>query len=542
MDIIGLPPVSRTCADFEIFLFNEERETLLCDEDYTAIVRRTYKAVDEFGNEDECSHTIYIERVDLDGIIFPESLSVLSGNAISCGDTLIDFDQFGVPLPWPNDPTTGSGSGVPIICDPDISNGLICPLTGSGTGVPLVPGSNQALCSAAIIYTDIELPEIGCVRKIMRTWEVREWWCNGESSIGGVQLIEVVDDIAPVFDCPDDITVSTNDNCAGSVNLPSVDAFDECGHDIIVAIETPNGIIHSNGGLAELEVGENTVTYVVSDECYNQNRCDVNVTVRDNTEPVAICERFTVVSISTNGNTVLSAEDVDDGSWDECGLDRIEVRRMDTLCVASDTLFGNYVNICCADVGTDLMVVFQAVDKGGNTNRCMVNVEVQDKISASLVCPPDVTIDCRVAYDLNNLGLTFGLPEVVDNCADLDDLLEFPTANVNQCGIGDITRRFELQDENGLTLQTCFQHIFIENTTPFVGANILWPLNYEITGGCSLDDLNPQNLPDNYNFPVFTSGDDECSLLGFDYEDKVFEAFPGSGECAHIERTWTVIN
>jgi len=36
--------------------------------------------------------------------------------------------------------------------------------------------------------------------------------------------------------------------------------------------------------------------------------------------------------------------------------------------------------------------------------------------------------------------------------------------------------------------------------------------------------------------------DDNCSLLGYDYEDKVFTTTGGSGECARIERTWTVIN
>ena len=67
------------------------------------------------------------------------------------------------------------------------------------------------------------------------------------------------------------------------------------------------GFVKSNGGEASIPVGVNTVTYEVSDSCYNQNllACQINVTVRDNTEPVAICEQDMVVSISTNSNTFI---------------------------------------------------------------------------------------------------------------------------------------------------------------------------------------------------------------------------------------------
>ena len=542
LDLIGVPPAVGNCAPFEVFLASEEREAYTCHDDFTHRVTRTYRAVDSFGNSSECTHTVYIERVDLDEIHFPESLSIATGNAISCGDSIIEFDANGIPLPWPSDPLTGTGSGVPILCDPLVTNGLICPSTGSGTGVPLIPGQTEQLCSAVVLYTDIELPEIGCVKKIMRTWEVREWWCNGENSAGGIQLIEIVDDVPPVIECPNDFTVTTNDSCAGSVTLPGITAYDECGHDVSVAIDYPYGFFQGNGGDVELKLGVNNVTYIASDECYNQSECDVRVTVRDDTEPVAICERFTVVSISQSGNTILTAESLDDGTWDECGLDRVEVARMDTSCFAIDTIFDESITLCCEDVGKDLMVVFQAVDVSGNTNRCMVNVEVQDKTIPVMTCPGDVTIDCREPYDLNNLSASFGEPTIVDNCAQTQEIFEIVVDDVNQCGIGDILRTFEIRDDNGFVLQKCKQHIFIQNQTPFVASNIQWPLNYDVIGGCGLDDLLPQNLPDLYNFPVFLAGDDECSLLGYDYEDKVFESIPGSGECAHIERTWTVIN
>ena len=548
--VLDFPPATGGCADFEVGLLSEKRNVFDCHPLYTQTVTRTYFARDEFGNTDTCSHILTLERVDLDNIIFPPMYSVGTANAISCRDDVFEFDENGIPLPWPKDPLTGSGTGVPILCDPAITNGVFCPPSNDYSGTPLIPHglymgqttipTSQA-CNVAVIYTDIELPKIGCVRKIMRQWEVREWWCSGESSNGQLQLIEIIDDQAPEFDCPNDFTVTTNYDCAGSVLMPSVYAHDECGTVINYKIDYPNGLLQENGGYIDLELGTSTVEYIVSDDCYNSSNCYVDVTVEDHTNPVAICELYKVVSLGQSGETLVFAEPFDNGSWDECALDRFEVRRMDTTCVAADTLFGESVTFCCSDIGDEVMVVFRAWDKAQNYNDCMVRVEVQDKLIPDFDCPPDVTIDCHDIYDLNNLDLTFGELITYDNCA-AAQVDEIVIDNVNQCGIGTIQRIFEYRDQFENVLKHCKQVITITNNTPFVGSNILWPLDYEVDGGCTIQDLSPENLPEPYGFPTFTAGDDECSLLGYDYEDKFFEAPPGSGECGKIERTWTVIN
>ena len=571
LDVLGLPTATAACGglDFRVTLHNETRERLDCDPDYTHRIVRTYRATDEMGNFDECSHEILLERVDLSNIMFPENRTVATNNAISCNDETYIFDENGIPLPWLYSSITGSGSGfvgsgtsgVPFICDPNITDGVFCPLTGSGNGAPLipmggatditfegevilVPGAVNQVCNSVVLYTDLELPQVGtgCVRKVMRTWEVREWWCNGENTTGGVQLIEIVDDEAPEFECPEDMTVTTNDYCAAAVELPGVDAYDECGSGIIVQIDFPKGFINGNGGLADLDVGDNIVTYIVSDSCYNSSSCSLEVTVRDDTEPVTICEQTTVVSISLNGTTLVYADSFDDGSWDECGLDGFAVRRMDTTCIAADTLFDESVSFCCADAGSEVMVVFRAYDLGGNYNDCMVRVQVQDKDIPLISCPADVTIDCREAYDLNNLGLVFGQADVTDNCAAQQVVTETVSTDVNQCGIGEIVREFELRSLDSVTVyRTCKQRITVVNFTPFVESNIQWPLDYDTTGVCNYN-IGPDELPELYSYPQFLAGDDECSLLGWDYEDRIFETRDGLGECAYIERTWSVIN
>ena len=569
IDILGLPPATSSCAglSFEVTLHSETKVKLTCDPNYTHRVQRTYRATDVRGNFVECSHEIVLERVDLTAIMFPEWRTQSTGNAISCSDKGFIFDENGYPKPWLNSNLTGSGSssGVPFICDMDVTNGVLCPLTGSGAA-PLIPiggatdidedgnviiieGEANQFCNSAIFYTDVEQFSTECTKKIIRTWEVREWWCSGENSAGGMQMIEVVDDEAPTFTCPNNFTVTTNDDCAGSVVLDSIVAVDNCMNGIIVSIDYPNGLLRTNGGVAELDTGINMIKYIVADGCYNKDSCYMQVTVIDDTEPVAICEQNTAISISPTGMTEVYAEVFDDGSWDECGPVNFKVRRMDTLCVAADTLFDKSVTFCCLDVlNDDLMVVFRVYDNAGNHNDCMVNVDVQDKVPAIMTCPGDKYIDCRDPYDIANLTLLFGEPDITDNCAGTQVVNE--TVNVDsidQCGLGKIIRRFELMDDSGnFALKTCKQIININNGAPFVQDSITWPSDVTLPEECSADDAHPEDL---LLDPIFAAdaypiinGDRSCSLIGWDWDDRVIESTGTAGECVVIERTWTVIN
>ena len=563
---LSTPPATGACATFEVSLFSEEKTKLSCDPLYTSIIKRTYKAVDVYGNEDTCSHKIYVERVDLGSIIFPGSTS------ISCSDPTMRFNEFGRPIPWYYQPLTGSGTamGIPIICtsDPTVT-GLVCPGTGSGTGIPVVPigggiiiqevgdtlnpdievnmipeGSGADVCSAIVTYTDLDIPSANqCRRKIIRTWEVREWWCSDEITNGTIQQIQIIDDKAPEFTCPADFTVSTDHNCASEILLPAVNPEDICGELTFVKIEYDLGFMESDGGLAKLKLGNNQVKYTVSDDCHNSSTCIVNVTVQDMTDPVAICEAGKVVSMSTADNTIVAAEVFDNGSFDECALDRMEVARMSSSCNPEDTLYSNYIKFCCEDVNAEeTMVLFRVIDKAGNiSGACMVSVEVQDKSVPSITCPDDVAIDCRVPYDSNNLNLAFGSPVIDATCGGNHLPQETMSDDMNQCGIGKMTRLFELFDQTGNVIRSCSQVVTITNETPFTAQQIQWPLDYEAVGVCDVTSLVPNNLPNLHSVPTYLFGNDQCTVLGFDYEDQIFTS-NNSEECAVIQRTWTVVN
>ena len=600
LDMLPLPEVatSQCAGTATIVLANEIRERLDCDDSYTHRVFRTYVATDAAGNSTSCEQEILLERIDLSGLQFQ------LGATIMCSE----LDSFlllpsGIPQPFaqaPNGdigvpflctgPGTGSGSG--------IGTNFICPSTGSGTGVPIIPdgglsvltpdgpvlleGNTTGNCSAVLLFTDVELPQNGCDRKVLRTFEVREWFCGTEIPATATQLIEIRDDLAPEVTCPEPFVVTTNDDCAGSVQLLPATVIDACNNGDNVRIEHPLGIVEGNGGLATLDIGVNQLRYVASDNCDNFATCTTTVTVRDNTEPVAICERATVVSISLDGNTIVRSDVFDDGSWDECGevttcamkmsdviffrslsidtvyqgvsyvlrsrvttgcdpdlpdglvLDGVEFLSEDDLCVP-------YIRFCCTDVGSEQLVVFRALDKGGNFSDCMVSVEVQDKAIPSLTCPDDVEVDCRLPIAMDQLNLLFGSPEIVDNCAALQPLNEIVDANQNQCGIGTIERTFNITDNFGNVVRSCKQLVTITNQIPFTESDIEFPLDFTADCGTAAQ-LVPEVLDEPFAFPRFLRGNDACSMLGFDYQDDFFAEDPQSGDCGVIRRAWTVID
>ncbi|NNL91310.1 MAG: HYR domain-containing protein, partial [Saprospiraceae bacterium] len=538
LDQLPLPSAESACSTSEVVLHNEVKEKLECDDDFTHIVTRTYRAFDAFGNESFCVQEIYMERIDLTNIVFPENLMAVNNDAIDCNSTEYEFDADGYPLPWVTD-TLKTGSGVPILCDDSFKGQLVCPMTMDSTAIALIPGVDQ-ICNGVVTYSDIEVPTNNCIRKILRTWEVREWWCNGENTNGAIQVIEIVDDQAPEFTCPQNLTVSTTENCISTVQLDSIIAFDACQNDIFVSIETGFEIINTNGGEANLPVGENVITYKVRDNCYNENACEVIITVVDENEPVNICNQDMIISLSNQSMVEISAETFDNGSWDDCGIDYFEVRRMDSLCVAADTIFDSSVHFCCNDIYNTVMVALRVYDISGNYNDCMVEVHVEDKTPAVVQCPSDTIVNCDISYDINNLDLIFGAVEVFDNCSTFDQIDEIVEENIDQCNIGTIVRTFRSAIDT--TQIYCSQIISIINETALTSDQISWPENITIGDICSVNLADPEDLPVTNAYPEILGDSTNCDLVGWDYDDNIIYNTGIYGVCAIIERQWTVIN
>ena len=457
-----------------------------CSGMFAQVITRTHTATDASGNTATCVQTISIERGTLATIVYPSNVT------IDCQDS-----------------TSPSNTGEPI----------------------------GATCSNInVTFDDVIIQICEGSYKIVRTWTALDWCTNVVGT--ETQIINVSDSTGPSLSSLDNIAVSTNSNgCTANVSLPAISATDDCsGSSFTYLIQTPLGDLNTNGGLLlNAPIGTHTITYHVTDACGNSSYTSLTVTVTDGIAPIAICDEHTVVSIGSDGTASVPALTFDDGSYDNCGDVTYEVRRMDNpSCPGFDgTAFGAYVPFTCCDLGATIMVELRVTDAAGNTNSCMVEAEVQDKLAPTIVCPANKTIDCT--EDFTDLALT-GEAVGFDNCSGVVVTSNDISVNIGCGGAGTVTRVWTATDAQGLTA-SCIQTITIENNDPFNGNDIQFPLDYT-ANTCGLG-LAPSDLSAPFDRPVIN--DDACDFVAVTYDDTQL-GFGAGDACLKILRKWTVID
>ncbi|MEO6190927.1 MAG: hypothetical protein ABIO44_11750, partial [Saprospiraceae bacterium] len=492
-------------------LLSEKIENTPCNQLYSKIVHRKYIAKDASGNlSKECNSDYFLKRIDLDSIVFPDSLLVFDGNNLSCGH--YPLDSLGRPLV--------TFTGVPTY-----------------HGSPIYPNSDTKYCDFAASFEDIVISNSNCLRKINRIWRFTIWYCTTFQMKVYSQIIEIKDNQPPAIVCPYDKEIFTNSTtCEANAFISPLIAVDSCNNNVHVTLTYPGGIIKNfKGGFIILPLGINTLTFDAFDDCYNTTSCSFIVNVIDKAAPIALCDRETVVSLDRFGQAWVPARVFDDGSYDNCHLKSMQVKRMDNgkPCQFNGTQFADSLGFCCSDIGKLIPVMFRVTDESGNSNTCMIQVEVQDKTIPHITCPHDVTIDCDSTYNPNDLS-AFGKAVVSDNC-DIS-FREVDSFYINQCHEGYIERIFIAGNQFGLDV--CTQRITLINSHPFLESDIIWPLDFD-TSVCNVNSLLPSNLA-KYHNPIIN--EDRCDLVGLNYEDEVFRFVTGTDACFKILRRWKVIN
>ncbi len=535
--------------------------------DPIGMIERTWTVTNESNLSSTCVQTITIEAFALEDVVFPKDWNNIDTIALYCGDVIND--------PALSDPTN---TGYPSLGDD-----------------PLIFGGE---CSFATNVNDVVYQVCNNSYEIHRSWSVVSMCLplSSTNPINHTQIIRVLDTIPPVIeDCSVGITLSTNGvDCQVTldpgVNGPAV--FDECSGIASISVT-------SSTGSFDLPVGVHTMTYTAMDSCGNQASCIVPVTVTDNNPPVMVCASTYTFAIG-NGDVVSIAEAsfFNNGSYDDCGPVSLSVRRMNPLnCIDTDwttngagvdvlpngvideadqgALYNPAVPFSCCDVGMTHLVELLATDLEGNTNSCMIEVEVVDNLKPVITCADDVTYSCADFYNepidfpingINNNPLFpsayyvtlngFGPADndttfvgyyqnALDNCSVVVYIRD--EGALNDCGITDtsIKRFFTAVDGNGLT-EVCVQNIFVENNSPFyildTNCNdnvsdtdgVVWPCNYTVT--CS--DMNSSILPAITGAPILSN--DGCDGLDVGYNDLIVPT--ANGSCSEIIRTWVVID
>lgn len=505
---------------------SDETINLDCDSEYSAQRTIVYQATDGSGNvSDLCYRVIYYVRVNLADVIWPLNHDGIQLDMLPCSATA------GTPFWDENDN---------YYPDPEETG---VPHTMAGADVY----PNNILCELNVVYADDVLDICSNSFKVLREWTILDW-CTGDLE-KRFQIIKVLDGEGPIVTAlPDNLEAYSHPyTCFAEFLAPAPIVIFDCG-ETSYTVEykigdgsgnAPVGSVFTNIGvtgnatvgytLHDLPAGRRVwVRYTVTDDCGNITYAFTEVDVVDNVPPVAVCDQFTVVTLTNTGYAYVEALSFDDGSHDNCTDVSFRVRRMVSGCGSSG--FGDYVIFCCTDLGnTDLMVELEVSDEYGNVNTCMVNVTVQDKLKPVIDCPDDITIDCTEDY--TDLSLT-GEATAYDNCG-TPAITYADAGNLGNCNTGVIFRTFTATDADGKT-DKCTQRITVINNHPFTGA-ITWPKNKTLEG-CMEVDTDPSNPV--LGEPIYQ--DDACSLIAHTYEDQVFTFVDDA--CFKILRHWTVID
>ncbi len=344
-----------------------------------------------------------------------------------------------------------------------------------------------------------------------------------------------------------------------------------------------------NGMMIGLPVGKHLMVIDAFDGCYNASTTCFIFEVKDKIAPVMKCDDDLHITLSnangyTNGYGQVSAADIDEGSWDNCKLAWIAVRRnVPDACAASfiakgydtnnngklDPLpadgdwtkadgfdnngdgdlddFGetfilkggklmtplqDIVEFFCCDLAERVTVELWGEDVYGNTNYCWMDVLIEDKVAPTCLAPWDLTVYCDdknlALIDDIKTGSAAAFGDVIipsgNDCAALDTV--YTTEKKLKCGYGWIDRIWTLTKETvkGPISVTCKQRIYI---LPVHEYNICFPK--DVSTDCKTPIID-----------TVITDELACDILAVNVSDKRYDA--SDDECYKIFRTYSVIN
>lgn len=363
----------------------------------------------------------------------------------------------------------------------------------------------------------------------------------------------------------------------GSVDLNvSILSF---GTPLIGGFPTTDSIWHEkpvqrfNNLIAGIGIGVHALVIEAKDECYQNGRGILFFQVKDQISPVMKCDDEVHVtltngaSIATGGYARVYPRSLEEGSWDNCGLSTLEVRRAipqdctaefiaqgydldqngqldeaDGITIENGITFTpweEYAEFFCCDLTAPVKVQIRGTDEASdpltgmtmsNSSICWLDVIIEDKVDPRILAPTSVTIDCNDDR-LSNLE-DFGPAQLeVDYCGNMVIQELAATYDLDQCGFGSITRRFQaiknLGTPNEVSSPIVTQTITLVERNDY---SICFPEDVSVTCG---------NDP---TIPGITFSENACDLMAVSIEDNRFTATQDPDACYKVYRTYKIIN
>ena len=252
-------------------------------------------------------------------------------------------------------------------------------------------------------------------------------------------------------------------------------------------------------------LGNNEVTLTLTDSNGNSVSAIANVTVSENSNPIAIANDLTV-NLDSSGQVSISASDIDNGSSYNGFCNNSEINTSI-----------NISDFDCSNIGEN-SVVFTVEDQSGNTSETTATVTVID-----LIAPTAVTQD--ITLYLDSSGSVSVSPVEVDNgssdnCSD-GLLMAIDQDSFDCSSLGDNTVVFTVSDSGGNTTTSTATITIIDNIAPIFTTEV-----ESITVEC-ISEIGPENTG-------FLEASDNCELSSLTYEDSITNN--------SVTRVWTAVD
>ncbi len=494
------------CSDFEVSLLHEEITDLDCQSSANtgSTIVRVWQAEDAFGNISTCEQVISLQKPSLYDVHLP--------------DTLVKLECT---------PTTGSGSIMAGLPNYDCNDIL---------------EEQHTYCDISYTFEDEVLELCGNTFKILRTWTLVDW-CSGVT-LQHEQTIVVEDTQAPVISLADTKVIPDTFSCTASM-VVKLDYEDDCSPLVqLKASYTIPGGIHDDGTLVVVDltnndtipnmpVGMTNVTFTAMDECGNIGTLISTLNPLDQIAPTALCYDTTGMntvippihlSVSSDGTAKVFAEDIDYGSFDNCGIAEVRIRRLEG-CLETSAWGQEAIFDCCDEAFNPIILELEVIDIYNNRDTCQREIYVEDPIPPVILdCPENDTLICA---DIQEVVDAFQTPLFTDNCDAIPSFQYEGGINL-QCMSGKLTKVWTISDLSPKSPDAqCSQDIVVLHNSDFI---VQFPADTLI-----------ENCPNNLEYlgePVIIN--DECELVATSYEDHIFDIVPDA--CYKIERHWTVVN
>jgi hypothetical protein len=406
------------------------------------IISRTWTATDDCGNNSQCQQSITIIDATAPEISCPSDIELTCNASTSPANT-------GVPIATDN-------------CDPDLD----------------------------MDYTDVTKTISSCETTIERTWTATDD-CGNTTSC--VQIITIIDDIAPVLDCPAGVTINCEES-SDPANTGQATATDNCDSAIVTYTDSLDQI--SN---CELDIYR---TWIAADDCGNTTSCVQVIKVLDLEAPNISCPIDVTIECDASSDPqnlgFATASDNCDTNVDVTYADELKI-----------------VDECISQIHR----TWTATDDCGLTATCMQIITIKDTQKPIITCPADVTLECNETADPN----TTGLATETDNC-DQNVTITYNDENiqVSDCQYV-INRTWTAIDDCG-NATSCVQIITVTDQTP---PAITCPSDLTIQCDASTD-------------PALTGQATATDICDQNVDITYYDKFVSNSNCdSFIERTWT---